>query len=52
VPYVAGWARDQDTATRSAERIYAVADTILTRLGVPAPGTEPAREPLAAQAAA
>jgi len=40
VPYVAGWARDLDTATTSAERIYDVADTILTRLGVPAPGSD------------
>jgi len=53
VKYVAGWARDLDTATRSAERIYQAADTILTRLGVPAPGTElPAARPSAGKTAA
>lgn len=52
VPYVAGWARDLDTATRSAERIYETADAILTRLGVPAPGPEPAARPAAGRTAA
>jgi hypothetical protein len=32
VPYVAGWASDRDTARKSAERVLAVADTILERL--------------------
>jgi len=36
VPYVAGWAGDRDTARASAERVLAVADQILTRLGAPA----------------
>ena len=52
VPYVAGWARDLDTATRSAERVYETADAILTRLGVPAPGPDPATRPAAGRAAA
>lgn len=38
-PYVASWARDLDTATTSAERVYDAADTILARLGVPAAGS-------------
>ena len=37
-PYVASWARDLDTATTSADRVYDAADTILARLGVPAAG--------------
>ncbi|HEU0089027.1 MAG TPA: hypothetical protein VFQ77_15495 [Pseudonocardiaceae bacterium] len=32
VPYVAGWARDRDTARESAERVLTVADTILAHL--------------------
>lgn len=32
VPYVAGWAADPDTARASAQRVLAVADTILTGL--------------------
>lgn len=32
VPYVAGWATDRETARKSAERVLAVADTILARL--------------------
>ncbi len=52
VPYVAGWAKDLDIATRSAERIYAVADTILARLGIPVPGSEAAGAVPAAATAA
>lgn len=32
VPYVAGWAADRDTARQSAERVLAVADTVLKQL--------------------
>jgi hypothetical protein len=32
VPYVAGWAQDRETARRSAERVFAVADKILAHL--------------------
>ncbi|UJW32615.1 hypothetical protein L3Q67_02155 [Saccharothrix sp. AJ9571] len=32
VPYVAGWAVDRDTARASAQRVLAVADTILSHL--------------------
>ncbi|MGC7093972.1 hypothetical protein ACPZ19_04850 [Amycolatopsis lurida] len=38
VPYVAGWAEDRDTARASAQRVLAVADTILSDLD-----TAPAR---------
>lgn len=36
VPYVAGWARDRDTARESAERVLTVADTILAQLSTDA----------------
>jgi hypothetical protein len=44
VPYVAGWAEDRDLARESAERVLAVADTILGRLDQvsSAPATEEA----------
>lgn len=32
VPYVAGWAKDRETARKSAERVFAVADKILAQL--------------------
>lgn len=37
VPYVAGWARDRDSARESAERVLTVADTILAQLSTDAP---------------
>ncbi|MBV9011073.1 MAG: hypothetical protein JO272_03305 [Pseudonocardiales bacterium] len=36
VPYVAGWARDRDTARESAERVLTVADAILAHLSIDA----------------
>lgn len=39
VPYIASWANDRDTAHQSAERVLAVADTILKQLDLALPET-------------